>query len=67
MNYLNPDRHFTIDTMSKRLKEINQNIDLMNKCFSDFEELNKPLSLDEFDNDCQQILKNLGYELETQE
>ena len=62
MNYLNPDRHFTIYTMSKSLKKINRDISLINKHFEDFNELKNPLTLKEFDNECQQISKNLGYE-----
>ena len=64
MNNLSPDRHFTIYTMSKSLKKINQEIHLMNKHIEDFNELKRPLTLEKFDSECQQILKNLGYELE---
>ena len=67
MNYLNPDRHFTIYTMSQSLKKINQSIHLINKHFEDFDEIKKPLTFEEFDAECQQILKNLGYELEAAE
>jgi hypothetical protein len=53
--------------MSQSLKKINQSIHLINKHFEDFDEIKKPLTFEEFDAECQQILKNLGYELEAAE
>ena len=56
------DRHLTIYLISKQLKKINREIHSINKNVEEFVELKKPLTIEEFDIECQTMLKNLGYE-----